>query len=123
MSYNWIVQNLKNALRILSEKLVEIWSLLTVTPQQFREGAIWKVMVNINTTLKAVGLALLVIFFLTGVVKTCGSFADVKKPKHVLKLFGRFAIAKIVVIDGMDLMLDVFDILQIIISSIMNSSG
>ena len=82
MSDNWIVQNLLNALRIWNEKLAEIWSLLTTTPQQFKNGAICRVMVNINDAVKAIGLALLVVFFLSGVIKTSGSFAEVKKPAN-----------------------------------------
>ena len=123
MSDNWIVQNLLNALRIWNEKLVEIWSLLTTTPQQFKNGAIWRVMVSINDAVKAIGLALLVVFFLSGVIKTSGSFAEVKKPEHALKLFIRFAIAKGIITYGMDLMLAAFEIIQGVITTIMNSTG
>lgn len=34
-------------------------------------GAIWEVIKNINGTVQAVGLALLVVFFLVGIIKTC----------------------------------------------------
>ncbi len=123
MSDNWIVQNLLNALRIWNEKLAEIWSLLTTTPQQFKNGAIWRVMISINDAVKAIGLALLVIFFLSGVIKTSGSFTEVKKPEHALKLFIRFAIAKGIITYGMDLMLAAFEIIQGVITTIMNSTG
>ena len=46
--------------------------------------------------MQAIGLALLVLFFVVGVMKTCGSLTEVKKPEHALRLFIRFAIAKIV---------------------------
>ena len=36
---------------------------------------------------QAIGLALLVLFFVVGMVRTCGSFSDVKKPEHAVKLF------------------------------------
>lgn len=123
MSDNWVVQNLINALNTWNEKLSEIWSLLTTTPQEFKDGSIWNVMVNINSAMQAIGLALLVLFFVAGVVKTCGSFAEIKKPEHALKLFVRFAIAKGVVTYGMELMLALFDIVQGTISSIMTASG
>ena len=58
--------------------------------------------------MQAIGLALLVLFFVVGVMKTCGSLTEVKKPEHALRLFIRFAIAKIVVTYGMDLMLALF---------------
>ena len=35
-------------------------------------------MQDINGALQAIGCALLVLFFVMGVVKTCGSFTDVK---------------------------------------------
>lgn len=123
MSDNWIVQNLVNALNTWNEKLAEIWTLLTTTPQDFKGGGIWSVMVNINSTLQAIGLALLVLFFVSGMVKTCGSFSEVKKPEHVLKLFVRFALSKAVITYGMELMLAIFNIIQGTISSIMTASG
>ena len=123
MSDNWVVQNLENALETWNSKLSEIWQLLTTSPQQFKGVSIWSVMVNINGAVQAIGLALLVLFFVVGVVRTCGSFTDVKKPEHALKLFIRFAIAKGVITYGMELMLALFDIVQGKISTIMTSAG
>ena len=79
--------------------------------------------VNIHGALQAIGYALLVLFFVMGVVKTCGSFTDVKKPEHALKLFVRFAIAKGVITYGLELLLKLMMIAQGVISSIMASSG
>ena len=123
MSDNWVVQNLENALETWNSKLSEIWQLLTTSPQQFKGGSIWSVMVNINGAVQAIGLALLVLFFVVGVVRTCGSFTDLKKPEHALKLFIRFAIAKGVITYGLELMLALFDIVQGTISTIMTSAG
>lgn len=123
MSDNWIVRNIENALELWSEKLAEIWQLLTQSPQVFKGGAIWAVMRNVHGALQAIGYALLVLFFVVGVVKTCGSFAEVKKPEHAVKLFVRFAIVKGVVTYGMDLMLALLSIVQGIINSIMNTAG
>lgn len=123
MSDNWVVQNLENALETWNGKLSEIWQLITESPQSFRGGAIWNVIVNIHGALQAVGLALLVLFFVIGVMKTCGSFAEVKKPEHALKLFIRFAIAKGLITYGMELMLSLLQIVQGVISTIMNSAG
>ena len=123
MSDNWVVQNLQNALDTWNSKLSEIWQLVTQTPETFKGGTIWEVILNIHGALQAIGLALLVLFFLVGVMKTCGSFAEVKKPEHALKLFIRFAIAKIVVTYGLDLMLSLFKIVQGVISTIITASG
>ena len=122
MSDNWIVQNLQNALNTWNSKLADIWSLVTQTPETFKGGAIWNVIKNIYGGMQAIGLALLVLFFVVGVMKTCGSLTEVKKPEHALKLFIRFAIAKIVVTYGMDLMLALFNISQGIVSKIMTIS-
>lgn len=122
-SGNWVIDNLNNALQTWNEKLAEIWQLVTQSPTEFKGGGIWNVIVNINGALQAIGLALLVLFFVIGVVKTCGSFAEVKKPEHALKLFIRFALAKAVVTYGLELMMALFDIAQGIISTIMSSAG
>ena len=123
MSDNWVVQNLQHALNTWNEKLTEVWLLLTQSPQEFRGGGIWRTIVNIHGALQAIGLALLVLFFVVGVVKTCGSFAEVKKPEQVLKLFVRFIIAKTVVTRGMELLLTIFSIVQGVITTVMNSAG
>lgn len=123
MSDNWIVQNLNSALETWSEKLAEIWTLLTQNPETFKGGGIWNVMVNINDALKAIGYGLLVLFFAVGLVKTCGSFTDLKKPEHALKAFIRFALAQGAVMHGMELMNSIFSIVQGVISRIMSGSG
>ena len=123
MSDNWVVQNLENALETWNEKLAEIWSLITQSPEQFKGGAIWNVIKDIHGAVQAIGLALLVLFFVIGVMKTCGSFAEVKKPEVALKLFIRFAIAKGVVTYGLELMIALFNIVQGLISSIMTAAG
>ena len=122
MSDNWVVQNLENALETWNEKLAEIWQLITTTPQNFKGGGIWGVTVNINSAVQAIGLALLVLFFVVGMVKTCGSFTEVKKPEHALKLFIRFALAKGAITYGMELMLALFNIVQGTISTIMTAA-
>lgn len=123
MSDNWVVQNLQNALDTWNGKLAEIWTLITQTPETFKGGAIWNVIKNIYGSMQAIGLALLVLFFVIGVAKTCGSLTEVKRPEHALKLFIRFAIAKIVVTYGMDLMLAIFKISQGIVSKIMTTAN
>ena len=123
MSENWVIQNLQNALTTWDEKLSEIWTLLTQSPQSFRGGALWSIAVNIHGALQAIAYALLVLFFVVGVMKTCGSFADLKRPEAALKLFVRFAIAKGLITGGMELMLALLTIVQGIISSVMNATG
>lgn len=123
MSDNWVVQNLENTLGTWNEKLAEIWTLLTQSPDKFKDGDIWQVILNIHGALQAIGIALLVLFFLAGVVRTCGTVAELKKPEHAVKLFIRFAIAKGVVTYGLELMLAIFNIVQGVIETIMKSAG
>ena len=123
MSDNWIVQNLNSALQTWSDKLAEIWTLLTQSPENFKGGAIWSVMTNINGGLKAIGYGLLVLFFAAGLVKTCGSFTDMKKPEHVVKAFIRFALAQGAVMSGMELLTAIFSVVQGIVTNIMSHSG
>lgn len=122
-SDNWVVQNLVNALNTWNEKLAEIWQIITQSPENFKGGGIWNVIVTIHGALQAIGYALLVLFFVVGVVKTCGSFTDVKRPEHAVKIFIRFAIAKGVVTYGLELMMALFQIVQGVTSTIMNSAG
>lgn len=123
MSDNWIVQNIENALDTWNSKLSEIWTLITQTPETFKDGAIWNVIKSIYGSMQAIGLALLVLFFVVGMLKTCGSIEEVKKPEKAFKLFIRFAVAKTIVTYGMDLMLAIFNIVQGVISNIMTTAG
>lgn len=123
MSDNWIVQNLERALEVWNEKLAEIWMIITQSPENFKGGSIWSVITSIHGALQAIGYALLVLFFVIGVMRTCGSFAEVKKPEHAVKLFIRFAVAKGVITYGLELMMAFLSVIQGVISTIMNSAG
>ena len=123
MSDNWVVQNLVNALNTWNGKMAEIWQLLTQSPETFKGGGIWTVIVGIHGALQAIGYALLVLFFVIGVMRTCGSFAEVKRPEMALKLFIRFALAKGVISYGLELMLAIFSIIQGVSATIMSASG
>ncbi len=122
-SSNWVVQNLENALETWNSKLAEIWTLITQSPETFKGGTIWDVILKINGAVQAIGLALLVLFFVVGIIRTCGSLTEVKKPEHAFKLFIRFAIAKGVVTYGLDLMLAIYKIVQGLMSTIMTTAG
>ena len=123
MTDNWIVQNLERSLEVWNSKLGEMWSIITQSPEAFKEGRIWSVVLNIHGALQAIGYALLVLFFVVGVMKTCGTIAEMKKPEHAVKLFIRFALAKAVITYGLELMLSFLSIIQGVISTIMGSAG
>lgn len=118
-----ILDNLTNAINTRNEKMSEIWLLLTQTPQTFKGGHIWTVIVKIHNALTAIGLALLVLFFVVGMVKTCTSLTEIKRPEQALRLFLRFAVARVIVTYGMTIMTKVFEIVQGITSKIMTTVG
>ena len=122
-SDNWIVQNLQSALNTWNDTLNEIWTLLTQDPATSTGASICSVMTSINGALKAIALGLLVLFFAMGIIKTCSSFTDMKKPEHVLKAFIRFALAQGAVVYGMDLMKALFSIIQGIVTTILANAN
>ncbi len=123
MSESWVVNNLNNALETWNNKFSEILTLIMQSPQDFKGGSVWHVIVSIHGALQAIGISLLVLFFVVGVIKTCGSFAEIKKPEHAFKLFIRFILAKAVVTYGLELMLSILSIIQGIVSTIAISAG
>ena len=123
MSDNWVVQNLENALNTWNEKLADIWTIITQSPENFKGGTIWNVIVGLHGALQAIGLALRGLCFVVGVMRTCGSLAETKRPETALKLFIRFALAKGAVTYGLELMMALFRIVQGVISTIMNAAG
>jgi hypothetical protein len=120
---NWVIENLENALNTWNTKMAEVFQLLTQSPETFKGGGIWDAILNIHDAVQAIGLGLLVLFFVVGVVKTCGSFAEVKRPEVVVKLFVRFAIAKAAVTYGLELMMALLSIVQGLIARIMDAAG
>jgi hypothetical protein len=89
-SGNWIIDNLNSALSIWNERLSEIWTLISTSPEEFRGGSIWSVIQSINGALQATAYGLLVLFFVMGVMQTCGSFTEMRRPELVFKTFIRY---------------------------------
>lgn len=118
-----IIDNLINAIQTWNEKMAEIWLLLTQSPETFKGGVIWEIIVKVHGAMLSIGLALLVLFFVFGIVKTCTNMNEIKRPEQAIKLFLRFAIARGLVVYGMDFMKAIFEIIQGVISSIMNTVG
>lgn len=84
MSDNWIVANLENAFNTWNDKMAEIWSLVTTSPQSFKGGTVWTVVQSINGGLQAIGLGLLVLFFAMSVFKSTASFRDFQRPESMV---------------------------------------
>lgn len=118
-----IIDNLTSALNTWNEKLAEIWMLLTQSPETFKGGDIWNIIVKIHGALQAIGLSLLVLFFIWGLIRTCTNWQDIKRPEHAFKLFLRFIIARGLVMYGMELMTGIFEIVQGVVSTITHTVG
>lgn len=123
MSDNWIVSNLENALSGWNDKLTEIWSLLTTSPETFKGGTIWGLIVGINNALVGVGYGLLVLFFAMGVFQSAASFRDFQRPEFALRHLIRFILAKMAVGRCMELMTAIFQICGGIVQTVMGSIG
>ena len=100
---NWVVQNIVNALNTWNNKMAEIWQLITQSPQAFKGGAVWRVIEGIHGSLVAIGLALLVLFFVMGIAKSTINLTELKRPEQAVRFFLRFVLAKAAVTYGMDL--------------------
>ena len=123
ISDNWVVRNLENALATWNEKLAELWQLVTQTPETFKGGQIWGVIVNIHSALVGVGYGLLVLFFAMGVFSTAASFRELQRPEFALRHFIRFLFAKVAVGRGMEIMTAIFAICGGVASTVMGSMG
>ena len=122
-SNHWVIDNLNSALATWNGKLTEIWTLLSTSPQDFKGGGIWNAIVEINGALRAVGSALLVLFFVMGVMKTCGSFAELKRPELAVRCLVRFTLAQAAVNHGMEIMMMFFNVAQDTAARVISASG
>lgn len=123
ISDNWVVSNLENAIGTWNDKLAELWQLITQTPETFKGGQIWSVIVNINSALVGIGYGLLVLFFAMGVFQSAASFRELQRPEFALRHFIRFVLAKLAVGRGMEIMTAIFSICGSVVSATMSSIG
>ena len=118
-----IIDQLREALETWNEKLAEIWVLLTQSPSEFKGGHIWSVIEDVHGALTAIRLSLLVLFFVIGMVQTCLSYQEVKRPEQAVKLFLRFVISRAIVVYGLDIMLKIYEIVQGMLSAVIAKVG
>ena len=123
ISDNWVVRNLERAIATWNGKLAELWQLITQTPETFKGGQIWSVIVNINSALTGIGYGLLVLFFAIGIFSSAASFKELQRPEFALRHFIRFVLAKVAVGRGMEIMTAIFAVCGSVVSASMNSIG
>ena len=123
MDNNWIIDNLNYAFGVWNDKLTEMWSLLTQSPQAFKGGTIWQTIQTVNGAMQGISYGLLVLFLAIGIFRSSASFRDFQRPEHVLRHFIYFVMAKLAVTYGIDLMVDIFTVCAGIISAAAGSGG
>ena len=105
MDNNWIIDNLNYAFSVWNDKLTEMWSLLTQSPQAFKGGTIWQTIQTVNGAMQGIGYGLLVLFLAIGIFRSSAGFRDFQRPEHILRHFIYFIMAKLAVTYGIDLQL------------------
>ena len=123
MSDNWVVATLEDALSNWNDKLAEIWSLVSQTPESFRGGEIWTVIVGIHNALVGFGYGLLVLFFAMGVFRSAASFRELQRPEFALRHFIRFLLAKVAVGSSLELITAIYKICGGVVSTVMGGIG
>lgn len=123
MDQNWIVENLIGAFETWNGKLLELWSLVSTSPENFKGGAVWAIMQSIHNGLIGIGYGLLILFFAISLFKNTANFQELKRPEVALHYLIRFVAAKAAVGYGMTVMLAVFDICNGIVLQIENNMG
>jgi len=118
-----ITEALQNGLDTWNEKIFEIWNILTDSLSTFRGGGIYEIIQIINTSLIGIGIALCVLFFFLGMMKSMSSFAELKRPEIAVKMFLRFVFTHTVVTQALDLMVKLFNFVQGIVVSISDRIG
>lgn len=114
---------MENALSGWNDKLAEIWTLLTQTPETFKGGDIWRVITGVNNALVGIGYGLLVLFFAIGIFQSAASFRDFQRPEFALRHFIRFILAKVSVGSCLEIMTAMFSICAGIINTAMGGVG
>jgi len=123
VSDNWVVSTLENALSNWNDHLAEIWSLVSQTPESFRGGEIWTVIVSIHNALVGFGYGLLVLFFAMGVFRSAASFRELQRPEFALRHFIRFLLAKVAVGSSLELITAIYKICGGVVSTVMGGIG
>lgn len=118
-----IINSLQSALSLWNEKLSELFSMLTTTPEEFRGGAIWTIILKVFDSMSAVGLALVTLCWFAGVIKTVGTFTELKRPEVAAKVIVRLILAQYVVTNALELMKQFISLACGIVANIMTASG
>ena len=96
---------------------------LSQSPETFKGGDVWQVIVTIHNAMQGIGYGLLVLFFAIGIFQTAASFRDIQRPEYALRHLIRFIMAKVAVGGSMEIILAIFNICGGIIRTAMSGMG
>ena len=117
------VNFLQDALTFWNEKYTEVVSMLTTTPTGFQNGALWSVVRSVYNAISAVGLALVVLCWVVGVVKSVGTFTELKRPEVSVKVIVRLVIVQYVVTHALSIMMQFIKLANGIIETVSEATG
>lgn len=120
---NWIINNILSAFETWNNRLGEIWQLVSQSPQEFKGGDIWEIILGINGALKAIGYALLVLFLAMSIFGGTVSFKDFRDWRTAFRYFIRFVAAKTAVTYAMEILTAIFSIAGGAVRRISGSMG
>ena len=123
MDNSWVVDNLQRAFSTWNDRMEEIWSLLTQSPETFKDGAIWNAMVGINGALQAIGYGLLVLFFAINLFRSAASFRDFQRPEYAVRHLIQFILAKTAITYGLEFLTKIFAICNGVVATAAGSVG
>jgi len=95
-----------------NSKMLDINWYLLLTPQSFSQK-IWQTIKTINGTIEAIATAFVVLFFVYGMIKSMADFEELKRPSQALRFFLRFAISKVIVTYSLQIMMKIFEIVNL----------
>lgn len=122
-SNNWIIDQLNSSLATWSSKLAEVWALVSQSPEEFKGGTIWGVVVDIHSALLGIAYGLLILFFALSVFRHTVNLQELRRPEAALRFFIRFVLTKAIVTYSMECMTTIFEICNGIVQTTAMSMG
>ncbi len=105
-----------------SDSMKEVFNLMMKSPDTFNR-TIWDIMKNIHMSLSIVSGALVILFFMYTLLKKGIDLRNIKNPEQIISPFIRFVIIYWATMISMDLMVDLFGIIQDILILITQKYG
>lgn len=120
---SWIIEHLNSALAMWGSKLEEVWVLVGQSPEEFKGGTIWSVIVQIHSALQGIAYGLLILFFAFSIFRHTVNLQELRRPEAALRFFIRFVLTKTLITYSMDFLMTIFSISNGIVQTVASSMG